>query len=145
MMNGEDLTIEKFHKGLIKKEFSAFEMAQKFFDYIDEKDEKIGAYLRLTKDMALSEASRVDVDLAEGKDLGFLAGVPLAIKDNILIESELATAGSKILANYRASYDATVIKKLKTEGAIFLGKTNLDEFAMGTSTENSAFKLTKNP
>jgi len=144
-MNGEDLTIEKFHKGLIKKEFSAFEMAQKFFDYIDEKDEKIGAYLRLTKDMALSEASRVDVDLAEGKDLGFLAGVPLAIKDNILIESELATAGSKILANYRASYDATVIKKLKTEGAIFLGKTNLDEFAMGSSTENSAFKLTKNP
>jgi aspartyl-tRNA(Asn)/glutamyl-tRNA(Gln) amidotransferase subunit A len=139
------LTIKKFHKGLIKKEFSAFEITQNFFDYIKEKDREIDAYLRLTEDSALSQANRIDVDLAEGKDLGILAGLPMAIKDNILIESEQTTAGSKILENYRAAYDATVIKKLKQAGAIFLGKTNLDEFAMGSSTENSAFKNTKNP
>ena len=144
-MDIRDLTIKKFHQGLIDKQFSAFEITQAFFDYIEKKDQEIDAYLRLTKDLALSQAERVDVDLAEGKDLGTLAGVPLAIKDNILIEGEFVTAGSKILENYRAAYDATVIKKLKEAGAIFLGKTNLDEFAMGSSTENSAFKITKNP
>jgi aspartyl-tRNA(Asn)/glutamyl-tRNA(Gln) amidotransferase subunit A len=144
-MDIRDLTIKKFHQGLINKRFSAFEITQAFFDYIKEKDQEIDAYLRLTKDLALSQAERVDIDVAEGKDLGILAGIPLAIKDNILIEGELATAGSKILENYRAAYDATVIKKLKEAGAIFLGKTNLDEFAMGSSTENSAFKITKNP
>lgn len=144
-MNIRELTIKSFHDGLIKKEFSVFEIAKAFFDYIEEKDFEINAYLRLTKDLALSQANKIDVELAKGKDLGILAGVPLAIKDNILIQGEPATAGSKILANYRASYDATVIKKLKEAGAIFLGKTNLDEFAMGSSTENSAFKITKNP
>lgn len=144
-MNIRELTIKSFHDGLIKKEFSVFEIAKAFFDYIEEKDSEINAYLRLTKDLALSQANKIDVELAKGKDLGILAGVPLAIKDNILIQGEPATAGSKILANYRASYDATVIKKLKEAGAIFLGKTNLDEFAMGSSTENSAFKITKNP
>lgn len=140
-----DLTIKKFHEGLVDKEFSAFEIAKAFFDYIKERDSQINAYLRLTEDLALSQANKIDVDLAEGRSLGILAGVPLAIKDIILIEGELATAGSKILENYRASYDATVVKKLKEAGAIFLGKTNLDEFAMGSSTENSAFKITKNP
>ena len=144
-MEIKDLTIKKFHQGLINKEFSAFEITKAFFDYIEEKDRDINAYLRLTKDLALSQANRVDIELAKGKDLSVLAGVSLAIKDNILIEGELATAGSKILENYRASYDATVIKKLKESGAIFLGKTNMDEFAMGSSTENSAFKITKNP
>ncbi len=139
------MTIKKFHQGLIDKQFSAFEITQAFFDYIEEKDPEIDAYLRLTKDLALSQANKIDVDLAERKNLGILAGVPLAIKDNILIEGLSATAASKILENYIASYDATVIKKLKETGAIFLGKTNLDEFAMGSSTENSAFKITKNP
>jgi aspartyl-tRNA(Asn)/glutamyl-tRNA(Gln) amidotransferase subunit A len=140
-----NLTIRKFHQGLLNKQFSAFEITKAFFDYIEEKDSQINAYLRLSKDLALSQANRIDVELAEGKDLAALSGVPLAIKDNILIESEPATAASKILENYRASYDATVIKKLKNTGAIFLGKTNMDEFAMGSSTENSAFKITKNP
>jgi len=144
-MDIRDLTIKKFHQGLIDKEFSAFEITKAFFDSIEEKDSQINAYLCLTEDLALSQANKIDVDLAEGKDLGILAGVPLAIKDVILIEGEPATAGSKILENYRAAYDATVIKKLKEAGAIFLGKTNLDEFAMGSSTENSAFKITKNP
>ncbi len=144
-MDIRDLTIKKFHQGLIDKQFSAFEITQAFFDFIKEKDSQINAYLRLTEDLALSQANKIDVDLAEGRSLGILAGVPLAIKDVILIEGEPATAASKILENYQASYDATVIKKLKEAGAIFLGKTNLDEFAMGSSTENSAFKITHNP
>ncbi len=144
-MNLNNLTIKKFHNGLLKKEFSAFEITKAFFDYIEKKDQEVNAYLRLNKDLALSQANKVDVELAEGKELGILAGAPLAIKDNILIEGEPATAASKILENYRASYDATVIKKLKEADAIFLGKTNMDEFAMGSSTENSGFKTTKNP
>jgi aspartyl-tRNA(Asn)/glutamyl-tRNA(Gln) amidotransferase subunit A len=144
-MDIRHLTIKKFHDGLLKKEFSAFEITKEFFGYIEKKDAEIGAYLRLTKDSALSQAKGVDIELAEGKNLGILTGAPLAIKDNILIEDELATAGSKILENYRASYDATVIKKLKEAGGVFLGKTNMDEFAMGSSTENSAFQKTRNP
>ncbi|MEK9154936.1 MAG: Asp-tRNA(Asn)/Glu-tRNA(Gln) amidotransferase subunit GatA [Patescibacteria group bacterium] len=144
-MNLNSLTIKKLHQSLIDKEFSAFELTKAFFDYIEDKDKKINAYLQLTKDLALSQANKIDIDLAEGKKINILSGVPLAIKDNILIENELTTAASKILSNYRASYDATVIKKLKSVGAIFLGKTNMDEFAMGSSTENSAFKITKNP
>ncbi len=144
-MELQDLTIKKFHQGLIDKKFSATEVAKAFFDYIEEKDEKIGAYLRLTKDLAIDQAKQVDIDVAADKKINILAGAPLAIKDNILIEGGPTTAASKILENYRASYDATVIKKLKEVGAVFLGKTNLDEFAMGASTENSAFKITKNP
>ncbi len=144
-MNIQNLTIKKFNEGLKNKQFSAFEITQDLFDYIEKKDSQINAYLRLTKDLALSQANKIDVDLAKGKDLEILSGAPLAIKDNILIEDELAAAASEILADYRASYNATVIKKLKEAGVIFLGKTNLDEFAMGSSTENSGFKITKNP
>ncbi len=158
-MDIRDLTIKKFHEGLLKKEFSAFEITKEFFDYIDEKDnpsagsgQGINAYLHLTKDLAFSQANKIDVELArslpvgrQGKNLGILAGVPMAIKDNILIEREPATAASKILANYKSCYSATVIKKLEEARAIFLGKTNMDEFAMGSSTENSAFGITKNP
>src|SRR3989344_7097943 len=110
-MDLNNLTIKKFHKGLLGKQFSAFEIAKAFFDYIEEKDSEIGAYLQLTKDLALLRANKVDIELAEGKKMEILTGVPLAIKDNILIENEPATAASKILANYRASYDAIVIKK----------------------------------
>jgi len=146
-MDFKNLTIKKFHEGLINKEFSAFEITKAFFDYIKEKDQEIDAYLYLMEDLALSQANKIDVEIASqsSKISNYLFGVPLAIKDNILIEGEPTTAGSKILENYRAAYDATVIKKLKEAGAIFLGKTNLDEFAMGSSTENSAFKITKNP
>ena len=133
-MDIRNLTIEKCHEGLLKKEFSALEVAQNFFDEIAERDQDINAYLRLTKDLALSQASEVDAEIKDCRDVGILSGVPLAIKDNILIEDEPVTAGSRTLANYRASYDATVIQKLKELGAIFLGKTNLDEFAMGSST-----------
>ncbi len=144
-MDLSNLTIKKFSEGLISKQFSAFEITKDFFNYIKGKNQEIGAYLHLMEDLALSQANRIDVELAEGKELGILAGAPLAIKDNILIEGIPATAASRVLENYISSYDATVIKKLKEAGAVFLGKTNLDEFAMGSSTENSAFKITRNP
>ena len=144
-MHLHDLTIKSFREGLLGKKFSAFEITRAFLDYIKEKDGEIGAYLRLTEDLALEQAHRADLCLAEGKNIGPLAGVPLAVKDNILIEGEIATAASRILENYRASYDATAVRKLKTAGAVLLGKTNMDEFAMGSSTENSAFRPTKNP
>ncbi|MBI2591562.1 MAG: Asp-tRNA(Asn)/Glu-tRNA(Gln) amidotransferase subunit GatA [Candidatus Brennerbacteria bacterium] len=140
-----DLTIKKFNNGLRQKEFSAFEIAKEFFDYINQKDKEINAYLFLAKDEALAQAEKIDIALAKGEEIGDLTGVPLAIKDNILIEGQPVTAASKILENYKASYDATVIAKLKNAGAVFLGKTNMDEFAMGSSTENSVFQITKNP
>lgn len=140
-----ELTIKKFHEGLLNKDFSALEATQAYFHRIKEHDPEIGAYLSLAEESAAREASAVDVALANDETIGDLAGVPLAIKDCILIKDLPATAGSKILENYTASYDAGVIKKLRGERAVFLGKTNLDEFAMGSSTENSAFHVTKNP
>ena len=144
-MHLHDLTIKKFHAGLANKEFKALDVAQGYFNYIEDKDKEIHAYLSLSKDTAFRQAEAADIKVAKGEEVGALEGVPMAIKDNILIEDEIVTAGSKILENYAASYDATAIKKLREAGSVFLGKTNLDEFAMGSSTENSAFKITKNP
>ncbi|MCL4405330.1 MAG: Asp-tRNA(Asn)/Glu-tRNA(Gln) amidotransferase subunit GatA [Patescibacteria group bacterium] len=144
-MKLEELTIKKFREGLAKKEFSASEVARLFFDYIEVKDKEIEAYLSLNRDGALERARQIDAAVASGKEIPSLAGVPMAIKDVILIEGLPATAASKILEKYVAAYDAGVIKKLKAAGALFLGKTNLDEFAMGSSTEQSAFKVTRNP
>ena len=140
-----DLTIKKFHDGLLNKEFSALEVTQAYFRRIKEHDKEIGAYLNLAEESAVREASAVDVAVADGESIGALAGVPLAIKDCILVKDLPATAASRILENYTASYDAGVIQKLRGERAIFLGKTNMDEFAMGSSTENSAFHVTHNP
>ncbi len=144
-MHLHDLSVKKIRQGLLQKEFSAFELTRAFLDRVKKADGEIGAYLRLTEESAFEQASRVDVALAGGKSPGALAGVPLAIKDNILVKGELATAASRILENYRAVYDATAVKKLKAAGTVTLGKTNMDEFAMGSSTENSAFRPTKNP
>lgn len=139
------LTIAKIHEGLLKKDFSALEVTKNYLEQIDKKDESISAFLTVTKDSALSRAKEIDKSISDGGKLSALSGVPCAIKDNILIEEIKCTAGSKILENYVAPYDATVIRKIKNEGAIILGKTNLDEFGMGASTENSAFKITRNP
>jgi len=145
MITLHELTIKKIHFLLMSKELSAFDLTKEFFDYIEKKDEEIDAYKLLLKDEALHQANEIDKKIAAGEEISLLAGVPLAIKDNILIKNTLTTAGSKILANYKAAYNATAIEKLKKQGAIFLGKTNMDEFAMGSSTETSAFKKTKNP
>jgi aspartyl-tRNA(Asn)/glutamyl-tRNA(Gln) amidotransferase subunit A len=140
-----NLTIKSFHDGLLEKKFSALEIAQASFAHIKEHDNDIGAFLSLAEDSAMRDAEAVDLAVAKDEPLPALAGVPLAIKDNILIKDLPATAASKMLENYIASYDAGVIEKLKTERAVFLGKANLDEFAMGSSTENSAFHVTRNP
>ncbi len=140
-----NLTIKKFHEGLRLKDFSALEITKAYLDHIDARDSEIGAYLSLSAKEALLQAEQADLVLARGENLAPLAGVPFGIKDAILVQGEPATSGSKILADYRAAYDATVTSKMRLSGAVFLGKTNMDEFAMGSSTENSAFKKTKNP
>ena len=140
-----DLTITQAHQGLKKKEFSALELCKAYLDRIKERDRGILAFLTINTEKALSQAKKIDDLISAGKEISILAGLPCAIKDNILVEDVKCTAGSKILENYIAPYDATVIKKLKSEGCLILGKTNLDEFAMGSSTENSAFGPTHNP
>ncbi len=144
-MNLKELTVKSLHNGLVKKEFSAREVTYGFLDTIRAEDGEIGAYLSVLEDGALEQADRVDAMIKDGKEISLLSGVPLAIKDNMLIKGTRTTAASKILEYYEASYDATVIEKLKKENVVFLGKTNLDEFAMGASTENSGFHVTKNP
>ncbi len=144
-MSLTELTIIKAHEGLIKKEFSALELTKAFLDKIKDLDKKISAFITVTPDSALSQAKKVDDLISQGREIPTLSGIPLAVKDIIMIEGVRCTAASKILEDYTAPYDATVIKKLESQGAVFLGKTNLDEFAMGGSTENSAFFPTKNP
>jgi len=139
------LTITKVHQGLKSKEFSATELTSAILEQIKKRDKEIGAYLTVAGDSALSQAKKVDEKIKKGEEIGILEGVPVAIKDNILVKDIKCTAASKILENYIAPYDATVIKKLKQVGAVIVGKTNLDEFAMGSSTENSAFGITRNP
>lgn len=139
------MTIKETHQGLIKKEFSATELCQTYLNNISQKDKSIRAFLTVSEDLALSQAKKIDKMISAGKKLPILAGVPGAIKDNILVEGVTCTAGSKILENYISPYDATVIKKLKDQKTVILGKTNLDEFGLGSSTENSAFGPTRNP
>ncbi|MDD2753083.1 MAG: Asp-tRNA(Asn)/Glu-tRNA(Gln) amidotransferase subunit GatA [Candidatus Portnoybacteria bacterium] len=144
-MELKNLTISQVHNGLKNKEFTAKALVKGFLSYIKKEDAKVHAYLSTTEKLALEQAEKVDEKIAAGLKIGPLEGVPCAIKDNILVEGEKCIAASKILANYVAPYDATVIRKLKSAGVIFLGKTNMDEFAMGSSTENSAYGATKNP
>lgn len=143
-MDVSKLTIAKARAGLDAKEYSALELTNAYLENIAARDGEIHAYLEVWAAEVREEAKKADEMIAEGK-VQPLTGIPLAIKDNILIKGRIASAASKILENYRASYDATVISKLKEQGAVFLGRTNMDEFALGSSTENSAFGVTKNP
>src|SRR3989344_4837281 len=138
------LTISQIKQGLGNKDFSCVDLVNHYYRKIGEQAD-LNAYITLTKEEALAEAKKVDEKIGGGEKLGSLAGVPMAVKDIILTKGIKTTAGSRILANYIAPYDATVVRKLKTEGAILLGKTNCDEFAMGSSNETSAFGPVLNP
>ena len=126
-------------------EVKAEAVAEAHLARIKAEDPRIRAFVRVLEDEALEAAREVDARVAEGKDPGRLAGVPIAIKDNINIRGVPTTCASRILDGYKAPYDATVIERLRLAGAVFVGKTNMDEFAMGSSTENSAFFPTRNP
>lgn len=145
-----NLTIKQSHEGLRKKEFSSVELVKAYLENIKKTDlpkqpgKGLNAFLNITEDLALNQAEEADKKIASGK-LDELTGIPYGVKDAILVEGEKCTAASKILENYTAPYGATVIKKLKEQGSVVLGKTNLDEFTMGASGENSAFGPTKNP
>ena len=143
MIDLKNLTISKTHNHLKKGDFSAVELAQSYLDAIKNTDSEIKAYLEIFPDV-VKQAEEADKKISE-KTGGLLTGIPLAVKDNILIKGRKSSAGSKMLADYVAPYDSTVVKKLKDAGVVFLGRTNMDEFAMGGSTENSAFGPTKNP
>ena len=137
------LTIPKAHDAFLRGDFSAVQLAEAYLAEIKKKNKSLNAYLEVFEDV-LEQAKEADKKIKAGK-AEMLTGIPLAIKDNILIKGRRVGAASKILEGYVASYDATAIVKLKQTGAIFLGRTNCDEFAMGSSTENSAYGVTKNP
>ncbi len=132
-------------QALLNKEVSAVELTNAAYEQIDLVEEKIGAYNSLTKDFALETAKTVDEKIKNNEEIPPLAGITLALKDNINLKSYPTTASSKILENFISPFDATVTKKLKDNLIPITGKVNLDEFAMGSSTENSAFKITRNP
>ncbi|MBI4422735.1 MAG: Asp-tRNA(Asn)/Glu-tRNA(Gln) amidotransferase subunit GatA [Elusimicrobia bacterium] len=123
----------------------AEDVAEAHLARIRAEDPKLKAFVRVLAEEALEQAREVDASVAAGKDPGRLAGVPVAIKDNMNVRGVETTCASRILEGYRAPYDATAIERLRREGAVIVGKTNLDEFAMGSSTENSAFFPTRNP
>ena len=136
--------IKQLHKKLVGGEITSQELTESYLERI-KKQKDLFAYLTVSEDVAMKQAKKVDEKIQKGEKIELLEGIPGAIKDMICTKSIRTTAASKILDNYIAPYDATVIEKLKKVGAVFLGKTNMDEFAMGSSTENSGYGPTKNP
>lgn len=136
-------SIRDMSRALKAREVSCEDIARSYLDTIEKKDGKIHAYLEVYSDEVIDHAQRLDKNAPSERSE--LWGVPIAIKDNMLIRGHISSAGSKILEHYHASYDATAVARLRAEGVLFLGRTNMDEFAMGSSTENSAFGPTKNP
>lgn len=139
------MTLETCITGLESGKISSRELVERCLSIIEDKDSELHAFLRTHRDEALKAADASDTRRKAGKTLGWLDGVPVAIKDNFSYKDHLTTAGSKMLEDYSAPYDATVVKRLKEAGTVIVGQTNLDEFAMGSSTENSAYGPTKNP
>ena len=138
------LTAAEARARLDAREISATELANAYFDRIEAVEDRVHAYLHLMRDVATAQASAADARIAAG-DVAPLTGIPVALKDILVTTDAPTTAASKILAGYLSPYDATVVSKLRDQGAVFVGKTNTDEFAMGSSTENSAYGPTFNP
>ncbi len=138
-------SIRELHEQLVKKERSAVEITQSYLDRIRAVDAQVNSFLLVTDDHAIAQAKAVDAKIAAGDAIGLLEGIPIAIKDNICTQNIRTTCASRILENFVPPYESTVSQKLIDVGMITLGKTNMDEFAMGGSTETSAFKKTHNP
>lgn len=138
-------TLSEIAKEIKEKKVTIKEVLDSVYKRIEEVEPKVGAYITLTKEMAYKRAEELQKKLDSGEDIGILGGVPIAIKDNICTKNVKTTCASKMLENFEPIYNATVIEKLEEAGAIMIGKTNMDEFAMGSSTETSYFKKTANP
>ncbi|HTV58727.1 MAG TPA: Asp-tRNA(Asn)/Glu-tRNA(Gln) amidotransferase subunit GatA [Verrucomicrobiae bacterium] len=138
-------TIASIREALLAKRISAHELAAEFFQRIEARNGELNAYLKLSPERAYTQADRIDASIAKGGALPPLGGVPLAVKDVISTSGVPTTCGSKILQGYLPPYDATAVEKLERAGAVVLGKTNCDEFAMGSSNENSAYGPVRNP
>ncbi len=139
------LSAFEMRKKIHGRELSSKELVEAHFNKINEVDEKINAFITLNKEEALKAANRVDEKIKNGENVGLLAGLPIGIKDNIITKNLRTTCGSKMLENFIPPYDATVVERIKQADGIIMGKTNMDEFAMGSSTETSYFGPTKNP
>jgi len=139
------LKAHEIHEMLKKGEISVRELTEAFLDRIDRIDDRIHAYITVTREKALEQADRVDAGIRSEGNTEVLAGIPMALKDNLCTKDIKTTCSSKILYNYKPPYSATVVEKLEEKGAVMLGKLNMDEFAMGSSTENSGFFTTRNP
>jgi aspartyl-tRNA(Asn)/glutamyl-tRNA(Gln) amidotransferase subunit A len=144
-MDLHTLTIHELHDLLMKKKVTSREATQVLYQRIREVEGKIKAYLLLTEEEAFRQADQVDRKIAKGKEIGDLAGIPIGLKDILCTKGIQTTCASKILEGYIPFYDGTVVRKLKEKDTVFLGKLNMDEFAMGSSTENSGFQITRNP
>lgn len=138
-------SIKELHQQIKSKQRSAVEITTAYLQRIEKLEPKLKSFLCLTPDLALETAKRVDEKVAKGEEIGLLAGIPVAIKDNMSTKGIATTCGSKILENFIPSYESTVTQKLRDQNAVIVGKTNLDEFAMGSSTENSGYQITANP
>ena len=143
-MQLHELGISEAGEKLAEKQITSFELTEALLDRIEKFDDKIGAYITVNREGALEQAKIADKNIAD-KNISYLTGIPIALKDLLCTKGMKTTCGSRILDNFIPQYDGTVVSKLKERGAVIIGKTNLDEFAMGSSTENSSYKITRNP